>query len=74
MSNPGPRAINHQIRLAARPVGAIQRGDWEETTEPVGRLESREQIHSGFATFPEALLELLAGGNTGRLVLAVREE
>jgi NADPH-dependent curcumin reductase CurA len=37
-----------------------------------GRLMSREQVVSGFANFPEALLELFAGGNTGKLVLAVK--
>lgn len=29
-------AVNHQVRLAARPVGLSQPGDWEHTEEPVG--------------------------------------
>ncbi len=27
--------INHQVRLAARPVGAVKAGDWQFTEEPV---------------------------------------
>ncbi len=36
-----------------------------------GRLKSPETIVSGFETFPEALLSLFAGANTGKLVLAI---
>ncbi len=34
---------NHQVRLAARPVGLPKRSDWNFTTEPV-----REPVESGF--------------------------
>ena len=36
-----------------------------------GKLKSREDIVTGFDTFPEALLKLFAGENTGKLVLQV---
>ena len=36
-----------------------------------GRLKSREQIVTGFERFPEALLMLFEGRNTGKLVLEV---
>jgi len=39
-----------------------------------GRLHSREQIVAGFDRFPEALLMLFAGENTGKLVLQVAAE
>ena len=39
-----------------------------------GRLHSREQIVAGFDRFPEALLMLFAGENTGKLVLQVAVE
>ncbi len=29
-------AVNHQVRLAARPVGLPQPSDWSYTEEPVG--------------------------------------
>ena len=38
-----------------------------------GRLVSREDVVSGFATFPEALLKLFRGDNTGKLVLQVHD-
>jgi len=36
-----------------------------------GKLKSREDIVTGFATFPETLLKLFAGENFGKLVLQV---
>ena len=36
-----------------------------------GRLKSLETVVEGFETFPEALMKLFAGENTGKLVLAV---
>jgi NADPH-dependent curcumin reductase len=36
-----------------------------------GRLKSREDIVKGFATFPETLLKLFTGENTGKLLLEV---
>jgi NADPH-dependent curcumin reductase CurA len=38
-----------------------------------GRLKSREYVVKGFSTFPEALLKLFTGENTGKLVLEVGE-
>jgi hypothetical protein len=40
----------------------------------VGELKSREDIVRGFANFPETLLKLFAGENTGKLVLQVADE
>jgi NADPH-dependent curcumin reductase len=36
-----------------------------------GKLKSREDVVSGFETFPETLLKLFKGENTGKLVLKV---
>jgi NADPH-dependent curcumin reductase CurA len=36
-----------------------------------GKLKSRETIVEGFETFPDTLMKLFAGENTGKLVLAV---
>ena len=30
-------AVNHQVRLAARPVGLPKPTDWEHTEEPIAR-------------------------------------
>ena len=38
-----------------------------------GRLVSREDVVSGFTTFPDALLKLFSGDNTGKLVLQVHD-
>jgi NADPH-dependent curcumin reductase CurA len=38
-----------------------------------GQLKSREDIVEGFETFPETLLKLFKGENTGKLVLNVAE-
>lgn len=38
-----------------------------------GKLKSREDIVSGFETFPETLLRLFHGENTGKLVLKVAD-
>lgn len=38
-----------------------------------GKLKSREDIVSGFETFPETLLRLFRGENTGKLVLKVAD-
>ena len=39
-----------------------------------GKLKSREDIVSGFNTFPDALLKLFSGENTGKLVLKIADE
>jgi len=39
-----------------------------------GKLKSREDIVSGIETFPETLLKLFKGENTGKLVLKVAED
>jgi NADPH-dependent curcumin reductase CurA len=36
-----------------------------------GELSSREDIAEGFENFPETLLRLFSGANTGKLVLKV---
>ena len=38
-----------------------------------GKLKSREDIVTGFMTFPETLLKLFAGENFGKLVLQVAD-
>lgn len=38
-----------------------------------GKLKTREDIVDGFGTFPETLLMLFRGGNTGKLVLKVAD-
>jgi len=38
-----------------------------------GKLKSREDVVEGFSTFPETLLKLFRGENTGKLVLKVAE-
>ena len=38
-----------------------------------GKLKSREDIVPGFGTFPETLLKLFSGENTGKLVLKVAD-
>jgi len=38
-----------------------------------GKLKSREDIVEGFETFPDTLLRLFRGENTGKLVLAVAD-
>jgi hypothetical protein len=40
-----------------------------EAVLAAGKLNSREDIATGFATFPETLLKLFAGENFGKLVL-----
>jgi NADPH-dependent curcumin reductase len=37
-------AVNHQFRLAARPVGLPKPSDWEYTEEPVGEPEAGEVL------------------------------
>ena len=39
-----------------------------------GKLKSREQVVEGFETFPDALLRLFRGENTGKLVLKVPDQ
>src|SRR5262249_10500421 len=39
-----------------------------------GKLKTREDVVNGFDTFPETLLKLFKGENTGKLVLKVAEE
>ena len=57
-------AINHQVRLAARPFGRPAKSDWELTTEPVPG--------PGPGEFVAAASHLSAGENTGKLILAVQ--
>jgi NADPH-dependent curcumin reductase CurA len=53
---------------AARYTEAVRElGGWLAA----GRLKSREHIVTGLETFPEALLMLFRGENTGKLVLKV---
>jgi NADPH-dependent curcumin reductase CurA len=47
--------------------GARQLAQWLQE----GKLKSREDIVKGFETFPETLLKLFAGENTGKLILQV---
>jgi NADPH-dependent curcumin reductase len=37
-------AVNHQVRLAARPVGLPKPSDWEHTEEPVGEPDDGEVL------------------------------
>jgi NADPH-dependent curcumin reductase len=37
-------AVNHQIRLAARPVGLPKRTDWQFAEEPVAKPRDREVL------------------------------
>jgi NADPH-dependent curcumin reductase CurA len=39
-----------------------------------GRIKSREDIAEGFDTFPDVLLRLYSGENTGKLVLALADD
>jgi NADPH-dependent curcumin reductase CurA len=39
-----------------------------------GKLKTREHIVEGFETFPETLLQLFKGENTGKLILKVAED
>jgi NADPH-dependent curcumin reductase CurA len=39
-----------------------------------GKIKSREDVAEGFETFPETLLRLFKGENTGKLVLKVSED
>ena len=50
--------------------GAREMAGWLAT----GQLKSREDIANGFAAFPETLLRLFSGENTGKLVLKVADE
>jgi NADPH-dependent curcumin reductase CurA len=36
-----------------------------------GKIVSREEVLDGLESFPDALLRLFSGGNTGKLVLKV---
>jgi NADPH-dependent curcumin reductase len=45
--------------------GARQMGEWLAA----GKLKSREDVAEGLETFPETLLRLFSGENTGKLVL-----
>jgi NADPH-dependent curcumin reductase CurA len=49
------------------PEGVAQLGEWVAE----GRLKSREDIVQGLETFPESLLMLYTGENTGKLMLQV---
>jgi NADPH-dependent curcumin reductase CurA len=39
-----------------------------------GRIKSREDIAEDFDTFPDVLLRLYSGENTGKLVLALADD
>jgi NADPH-dependent curcumin reductase CurA len=39
----------------------------------MGQLKTREDVVAGLETFPETLLKLFKGENTGKLVLKVAE-
>ncbi|HMD51220.1 MAG TPA: NADP-dependent oxidoreductase [Solirubrobacteraceae bacterium] len=47
--------------------GAQQMGAWLAA----GKLKSREDVVEGLENFPDTLLQLFSGGNTGKLVLKV---
>jgi NADPH-dependent curcumin reductase CurA len=49
---------------------AVQMAGWMIA----GKLKSREHIVTGLETFPETLLKLFTGENTGKLVLKVADE
>jgi NADPH-dependent curcumin reductase CurA len=49
------------------PEGLAQLGEWVAE----GKLKSREDIVEGIETFPESLLMLFSGENTGKLMLQV---
>jgi NADPH-dependent curcumin reductase CurA len=51
------------------PEGLAQLADWSAA----GKIKSREHVVAGFERFPEALLMLFDGANTGKLVLKVRD-
>jgi NADPH-dependent curcumin reductase CurA len=38
-----------------------------------GKLKSREDIVEGLETFPETLLKLFSGENTGKLMIRVKD-
>jgi NADPH-dependent curcumin reductase CurA len=50
--------------------GAREMARWMQE----GRLKSQEEIVPGFETFPETLLMLFRGENTGKLILKVADE
>jgi hypothetical protein len=49
---------------------AVEMGGWIAA----GKLKCREHIVEGFETFPETLLKLFAGENTGKLILKVADD
>jgi NADPH-dependent curcumin reductase CurA len=49
--------------------GAREMAGWMQA----GKLKSREDIVEGLSTFPETLLKLFRGENTGKLVLKVAD-
>jgi NADPH-dependent curcumin reductase CurA len=51
------------------PEGLAQLAEWSAA----GKIKSREHVVAGFERFPEALLMLFDGANTGKLVLKVRD-
>ena len=51
-------------------VAAREMGDWLAA----GKLKSREDIIAGFETFPDTLLKLFKGENTGKLILKVADD
>jgi len=51
-------------------VAAREMGGWLAA----GKLKSREDIIEGFETFPDTLLKLFKGENTGKLILKVADD
>jgi NADPH-dependent curcumin reductase CurA len=51
-------------------VAGREMGGWMAA----GKLKSREHIVEGFETFPETLLQLFKGENTGKLILKVADD
>jgi hypothetical protein len=51
-------------------VAAREMGGWLAA----GKLKSREDIIAGFETFPDTLLKLFKGENTGKLILKVADD
>jgi NADPH-dependent curcumin reductase CurA len=61
---------NAQIRMAARPVGLPKASDRDYVEEPTPK-PGDGQFLADIQQFPEVLLRLFRGENTGKLVLAV---
>ena len=62
------QAQQHVALSAIRIVASMHRG-WLAT----GKLKTREDIAEGLENFPETLLRLFKGENTGKLALKVAD-